>query len=107
MKNSLAATPLHVEHQFVSGGVYFPLPGHIPSYRQHMRHKALVRIGHVVDAADVPARYDQIMDRGMGIDIFENNQLSVLEYKTGIGLAVNDVAEDALFFHDLPPGQTV
>jgi hypothetical protein len=107
MKNSLAATPLHVEQQFVSGSVYFPLSGHITSYRQHMRYKALVRIGHVVDAADVPTRYDQIVYRGMGIDIFENNQLIVLEVKTGIGLAVNDVAEDALFFHDLPPGQTV
>jgi hypothetical protein len=47
------------------------------------------------------------VDWGMGIDIFEDNQLIVLEYKTGIGLAVNNVAEDALFFHGLPPGQTV
>jgi hypothetical protein len=99
MKDPLPTTPLHVEHQFVSGFVDTPPLGYITSGHDHSGYDVTVLVGQVVNAADVPAGNDQLVNWSVRVDVFEHYQIIVFIRKPGIGPACGDVAENAVRFH--------
>ena len=99
MKDALPASPFHIEHQFITGFVDTPLLGYITSGYDHSGNDLSILVDQVVNTADVSSGNDQIVDWGVGIDVFENDQMIVFIQEPGIGLTRADVAEKAILFH--------
>jgi hypothetical protein len=99
MEDPLPTSPLDIVYQFISGLVDAPLPGHITTGHNHSGNDIMVLVSQFVNAADMSTGNNQIVDRSMGVDIFEYDQMVVFVHKTSVGSSRGDIAEYTVLFH--------
>jgi hypothetical protein len=99
MEDDLSAAAFDVKKQPVSGFVYSLCSSHFFRHEDQFRHNRLIPWGHIIDAANVTAGYDQKMNRGMRIDIAKHDHMLIFEQQFGGCFPVDDIAEDACGFH--------
>jgi hypothetical protein len=78
VKDILPAPTLHVEEEFVSGFVNTSLRGDLPCPEQEFGQQGPVFFFQIVDASDVFSWDEKDMNRGMGLDVLEGDQVFVL-----------------------------
>jgi hypothetical protein len=99
VEDDLSAAAFDVEKQAVSGFVHTLGDGHVFCHEDHFRHNGVILCGHVIDAANVIAGYDQKMNRGVRIDIAKDDHMLIFEQQFGGCFPVDDIAKDASGFH--------
>jgi hypothetical protein len=101
VKDDLTSPPLDIDEKTIAAfRDRLPL-GHLFGSRKHSRQDGQILGGEVIDAADMLFRYNQKMNRRMGVDIFEYHKDIVFIQDFGGGVAVDNSTEDAAFFHPL------
>jgi hypothetical protein len=99
MKYHLPPSPFHIEKKLITGLGNAMIPGHFLGYHNQLSEDFFIRIGKIVDAADMLFRNNQQMNRCMGMDIFKYHQGACLKQNVCIRLAMRDLTEDAVVYH--------
>jgi hypothetical protein len=99
MKNNLPAAPLNVEKQFVSRIRYAYITGRFFAPQDEFRYNCRFFFRNLVDTSDMLFRYDEKMNRSMGMDIFEHHQHVVLVQKFSRLFSLNDLTKNTILFH--------
>jgi hypothetical protein len=97
MKNQLPPSPLHIKDQLIPRSIYRSFPRHIPCFENHFQHNLVILVRQVIYAPDVPGWENKKMNRGMGPDIFYNDDILIPVKEIGGLFSTNDLAENALF----------
>ncbi len=106
MPDHLPSPSFHIEEQFVSGFRDLLFVSDLFGLQNEIGNDSLVLLRQVVDASDVFPRDDEEMDRSVGPDVLEDDQRFVLIDDIGRPFAADDLAEDAVLFHEsLSPGK--
>jgi hypothetical protein len=99
MKNDLPTSSFDIKKEFISGLFYSVVLGHAFSYPEHAGKDHAVLFGQVVYTPDVFPGNHQKVNRGMWMDILEDNDIGIFVYKLSRGAAFEDSAENAMIFH--------
>ena len=97
--NRLPAVIADVGHESIPGPGDFQLPGQIPHRPEHPGAQVAVRIGHPIQRRDMASGNDEHVDRSLGRDVPEGDDLVILEDRLSGDLSSGDLAEDTVCGH--------
>jgi hypothetical protein len=99
MKYHLPPSPFHIEEELITGLVNAMFSGHLLGHNYQLSEDFFIRIGKIVDTANMLFGNNQQMNRCMGMNIFKYHQCSCLKQDVCIRLAMRDLTEDAVVYH--------
>ena len=105
VKDDLPSPPLDIDKETITAFRYGISAGHLFGSREYFCQYGQFVGGEIIDAADMFFRYNQQMNRCVGVDIFKYHEDLVFIQYFGGGLAVDNSTKEAALFHtflDLP-----
>jgi hypothetical protein len=99
VKNELPSSPLDIHHEAVAGLINTGFPGSIPCPEGHDLYERTVFFRQIINTPDMPRRNDKQMNRGMGLDILENDNIFIAVNEISVSFSGYNLAKDAFLFH--------
>jgi hypothetical protein len=103
VEDELAATPLYIIDQLVTGTGNSLISGDFPGPEDHLPNGGPIRFLQVVDAADVFPRHNEDVNGCVRPDILEGHHTLTLIDKIGLFYTSNDLTESTVFNHSFSP----